>query len=96
MEKSTYQKLTTMLGVVDEKMISKTWPKIRQVIIKGQAFYRVDARRTGTNGKQQNFKELNAAERRAREIEKHFSTNGTEGLTFPVEIRGMAITATNC
>ena len=76
-------------------LIRKTWPKIRRVTIKGEGFYRVDARRTGTNGKQETFKNLKDAEKRAGEIEKHFSTNGVEGLSFPVEIRGMAITATN-
>ena len=78
-----------------KKQIRKTWPKIRLVIIKGQKFYRVDARRVGTNGKQETFKLKEDAEKRAGEIEEQFSTNGSEGLAFPVEIRGMAITATN-
>ena len=78
-----------------KKLIRKTWPKIRLVTIKGGKFYRVDARRVGTNGKQETFKFQKDAEKRAAEIEKHFSTNGSEGLAFPVEIRGMALTATN-
>lgn len=74
-------------------LIRKTWPKIRLVTIKSEKFYRVDARRTGTNGRQETFKLRADAEKRAQEIEAHFALNGAEGLTFSAELRGMALTA---
>ena len=73
-------------------LVRKTWPKIRIVSIKGEKFYRVDARKTGTNGRQETFKLRAEAEERAREIESHFSDNGAEGLSFSAELRGMALT----
>jgi integrase len=73
-------------------LIRKTWPKIRRVTIKGQRFYRVDARKTGTNGRQETFKLQAAAEKRAKEIEGHLSANGIEGVSFSAELRGMALT----
>ena len=63
------------------------------VTISGQTFYRVDARRTGTNGRQETFKVQKEAEKRAGEIAIHFGTNGKEGSSFPAELRGMALTA---
>jgi integrase len=75
------------------KLIRKTWPKVRVVQIKGQTFYRVDARRTGTSGRQESFKSQKAAEQRASEIATQFGSNGKEGLAFPAELRGMALTA---
>ena len=53
-------------------LIRKTWPKIRVVEIKGQVFYRVDARRTGTSGRQESFKSKKEAEERAAEIATQF------------------------
>lgn len=75
------------------KLIRKTWPKVRVVTIDGQTFYRVDDRRTGTNGRQETFKVQKEAEKRAGEITTHFGTNGKEGLSFPAELWGMALTA---
>jgi hypothetical protein len=74
-------------------LIRKTWPKIRHVVIKGAPFFRVDARRTGTAGKQETFKLRADAEARAVEVERQFGASGTEGLAFPAELRGMALTA---
>ena len=76
-----------------KKLIRKTWPKVRVVTIKEQTFYRVDARRTGTGGRQETFKLQKAAEQRAGDIATQFGTNGKEGLSFPAELRGMALTA---
>ena len=76
-----------------KKLIRKTWPKVRVVTIKEQTFYRVDARRTGTGGRQETFKSQKEAEKRAGEIATQFGTNGKEGLSFPAELRGMALTA---
>ena len=39
-----------------KKLSRETWPKVRVVTINEQAFYRVDARRTDTDGKQETFK----------------------------------------
>ena len=61
--------------------------------IKEQTFYRVDARRSGTEGRQETFKSQKEAEKRATEIAAQFGTNGKEGLSFPAELRGMALTA---
>ena len=63
------------------------------VTIKKQTFYRVDARRTGTNGRQETFKSQKEAEKRAGEVAAQFGTNGKEGLSFPAELRGMALAA---
>lgn len=77
---------------VKKKLIRKTWPKIRLVKIKSDTFYRVDARRVGTSGKQESFKDKADAEERASKIEEEFAKHGTEALTFPTELRGMALT----
>jgi hypothetical protein len=74
-------------------LVRKTWPKIRAVNIKGQAFYRVDARRTGTSGRRETFNSQKDAEKRAGEIAGNLGGNGKEGLAFPAELRGMALTA---
>lgn len=76
-----------------KKLIRKTWPKIRVVTIKEQTFFRVDARRTGTGGRQETFKFQKEAEKRAGEIAVQFGENGKEGLAFPAELRGMALAA---
>ena len=76
-----------------KRLIRKTWPKVRLVTIKAQTFYRVDARRTGTSGRQETFKSQKEAEKRAGEIAVEFGINGKEGLSFPAELRGMALTA---
>ncbi len=84
--------LPFMLLTMKKALIRKSWPKIRVVETKGQVFYRVDARRTGTNGKQESFKSKKEAEGRAAEVATQFGANGKEGLSFPAELRGMALT----
>ena len=74
-----------------KKLIRKTWPRVRLVTIKGQMFYRVDARRKDTDGRQETFKSQKEAEKRAAEVASHFGTNGKEGLSFPAELRGMTL-----
>jgi len=75
------------------KTLREEWPRIRSLVIKGDSFYRVDARKNGTNGRQETFKLLKEAEKRAAEIAKNLSQDGHESLSFPVELRGMALTA---
>lgn len=76
-----------------KSVIRKKWPRIRCIKVNKEIFYRVDARRRGTGGKQEAFKLLKDAEKRASEIEKQFVADGTEALSFPVELRGMALSA---
>lgn len=74
------------------ELIRKTFPRIRSKIIGGELFYQVDARKTGTNGKQETFKLKSEAEKRAGEIAAQFAANGHEGLALPGELRFMATT----
>lgn len=74
-----------------KKLIRKTFPKIRIVKIKGINFYRVDARKQGTNGKREHFLDKAKAESRAADIEAEFRANGVEGLALPVQLRAMAV-----
>lgn len=76
-----------------KKLLRKTWPKVRLVTINEQTFYRVDARKKGTDGRQETFKSQKEAEKRAGEIAAEFGNVGKEGLAFPAELRGMALSA---
>ena len=74
-------------------LIRKSFPKIRIVFPKGERFYQVDARRQGTNGRRETFKTKAEAEARAQQIEDEVGKLGVEGLSFPTELRVMAL---NC
>ena len=76
-----------------KKPVRKTWPKVRVVAITERTFYRIDARRTGTCRRQEAFESQREAETRAGEIAVQFGSIGKEGLSFPAELRGMALTA---
>ena len=52
----TYQDSEIVVSVGAKKLIRKMWPRVWVVTINDQSFYRVDARQTGTNGKQETFK----------------------------------------
>jgi len=43
-------------------ILRKDWPKIREIIVKSERYYQVDARRQGTTGKRQAFGKLEEAE----------------------------------
>lgn len=75
------------------KLLRKTWPRVRSVTIGSSKFFRVDARRRGTLGKQETFKSKEKALDRASEIDKEFENNGSEGLALSGELRSAAITA---
>lgn len=77
-----------------KKLVRKTWPKIRVVIVKGETFYQVDARRKGTIGKRETFSSLKSAQSRASEIEADFQELGSDGLALPLEVRASAAKAT--
>ena len=77
-----------------KRVVRKTWPKIRVVIVKGETFYQVDARRKGTNGKRETFSSLKSARARASEIEADFQELGSDGLALPLEVRANAAKAT--
>ncbi|MEI6165418.1 MAG: tyrosine-type recombinase/integrase [Planctomycetota bacterium] len=72
------------------ELVRKTWPKVRSVWRKGEKFFQVDARRTGTNGKQEHYATKEDALGRAAKIEAEFSDNGNQGLAMPAALRTMA------
>lgn len=72
-------------------LLRKKFPKIRAIPRKGGILYQVDARRRGTNGKQEHYGTLTEAERRATEIEAEFNANGSEGLALSQDLRAMAL-----
>ena len=74
-----------------KELVRTTWPKIRVVEIKGQKFFQVDARKTGTNGKQESFSDREEAQERAAAIAAEFAANGNEGLALPADLRFMAL-----
>jgi len=73
-----------------KELIRKTWPKIRPVIVKGEKFFQVDARRKGTSGRRETFAKQDEAEERAGTIAAEFAGNGSEGLAMPAGLRAMA------
>ncbi len=72
-------------------LIRKTFPKIRVVERRGEVFFQVDCRRTGTSGKQEHFSNQKEAEKRATEVEVEFNANGHEGLALSQDLRAMAL-----
>lgn len=77
-----------------KKLVRKTWPKIRVIVVKGETYYQVDARRKGTNGTREAFSSLKSAQTRAAEIEADFNELGVDGLSLPLEVRASAFKAT--
>jgi len=75
------------------KTIRKNWPKIRIVTIKGETFYQVDARKTGTNAKREHFKVKKEAEKRASELAGELTTAGVEGFSLTYEKRSIVLEA---
>jgi len=75
------------------KLIRKTFPKIRLVIINGESLYQIDGRKQGTNGKREYRKSRKDAEKRAQEIESDFKLEGIEGLTLSADLRNEALKA---
>lgn len=73
------------------KVIRKSFPKIRVLIRAGKPLYQVDARRQGTTGRREHFSTRKEAEDRANEIAGDFDRLGQEGLSFPNELRVMAL-----
>jgi integrase len=73
------------------KVIRKSFPKIRVLIRAGKSLYQVDARRQGTTGRREHFSTRKAAEERANEIAGDFDRLGQEGVSFPNELRVMAL-----
>jgi len=74
-----------------KNLLRATWPKIREIKIKGQKLFQVDARKKGTNGKQESFSDREEAQERATAIAAEFAANGNEGLALPADLRFMAI-----
>ncbi len=81
-------------------IIRKEWPKIREVFIKGDRFYQVDARRQGTTGKRQAFGKLEDAEAHAAQVltdvareKEERARFETAGLDLTKRTRAMAVEA---
>ncbi|TSA34495.1 MAG: site-specific integrase [Verrucomicrobiaceae bacterium] len=76
------------------KLIRKTWPRIRKVIIKSEILYQIDGRRKGTNGEGREYRKTKKdAEKRAQELESDFRLEGAEGLNMSAELRVEALRA---
>ena len=60
---------------------------------KGKPLYQVDARKKGTNGKRESFIDLEAAEKRASELDESIVMEGIEGMAIRAELRIMALQA---
>ena len=74
----------------NQNLLRKKFPKVRIVSVKGETFYQVDARRTGTNGKRETYSNQKEALGRAAEIEDELGLHGTEALIDSV-LRNMAL-----
>lgn len=72
------------------ELVRKTFPKIRIVERKSGLFFQVDARKEGTNGKQEHYPTKDEAITRARTIAGELFDEGAEGLKMPAELRMMA------
>jgi len=71
--------------------IRKTWPRITEVIVKGQMLYMIDARKQGTSGKREYRTTKTEAESRAREIAQDYLDDGAEGVKMDAALRVAAL-----
>ena len=71
-------------------LLRKSFPKVRIVTVKGETFYQVDARKTGTAGKRETYSNQKEALKRAGDIEAELGLHGTEALIDSV-LRNMAL-----
>jgi integrase len=75
------------------KLIRKSYPRIRQVVIKGETLFQIDARKKGTTGRREYRSSKQEAEDRAREIASDLMLEGTEGMRMRPELRVAALNA---
>ncbi len=72
-------------------VIRTSWPRVSAKIANGSKGWKIDARRKGTNGKEEFRKDKAEALSRAAEIAAEFAANGNEGLAISAELRFMAV-----
>lgn len=86
------------MGHIKSTLVRKTWPKVREVIIKGQKFYQVDPRRqqngSQIGGKREHFPRKKDALLRADELAGETFVYGQTAMSFDPELRLMAIKGT--
>jgi hypothetical protein len=73
------------------KVHRKEWPRIREVLNRGTLYFSVDARKTGTNGKQVIFGDLGKAIEHAETLAGEQIRSGNESTTISTRLRVMAI-----
>ena len=78
-----------------EKIIRKTWPKVREVVIKGSIFFQVDPRRQNNGkaigGKRETFASKKKALARAEALAAETFQDGSLAVQMDPELRLMAI-----
>lgn len=75
------------------KLIRKSYPRIRQVVVKGGTLFQIDARKKGTAGRREYRNSRKEAEDRAREIASDLMLEGSEGMKMASELRLAALRA---
>ncbi len=75
------------------RLIRKSYPRIRQVVIKGETLFQIDARKKGTTGRREYRSSKQEAEDRAREIASDLMLEGIEGMKMRPELRVAALNA---
>jgi integrase len=79
-------------------LIRKTWPKVREVIVKGEKFYQVDPRRqqngSSIGGKRIHYSRKKDALAKAEELAEETFLHGQVAMSFDPELRRMAIKGT--
>lgn len=73
------------------KIHRKEFPRVREIISRGQLFYSVDCRKKGTLGKQETYSDLQKALDYAETVGKEQKTSGTESLNITASLRLMAL-----
>ena len=78
-----------------KKIIRKTWPKVREVVIKGSIFFQVDPRRQNNGkaigGKRETFASKKKALARAEALAAETFQDGLLAVQMDPELRLMAI-----
>jgi integrase len=79
----------------EKKLIRKTWPRVREIVVDGQIFYQVDPRRQldgkPVGGKRETFSSKKKATVRADEIASETILDGRAAANMDPELRLMAI-----
>lgn len=73
------------------EVVRSKWPRVTVKFAKGRKGFKIDARRRGTNGKEEWRADKAKALARANEIAVEFAANGNEGLAISAGLRYMAL-----